>query len=136
MKNALGDALEDSLERAKWKHVAWQIEEAPSKLELIRSNVTDEKKRSKLNGLYKYINGNKAHIVNYDERKRTNKTYTNQVAESHIESVINARYKSSGKIQWMRKGAHNVLQIRAIITDKAWESRWQGAVLSALGVVV
>ena len=61
--------------------------------------------------------------------------YISEVAESHIESVINARHKSNGKMQWTREGAHNVLQIRAIITDKEWESRWQGAVLSALGAV-
>jgi transposase len=30
----------------------------------------------------------------------------------------------------------NVLQIRAIITNKEWENRWQGTVLSALGVTV
>ena len=52
-------------------------------------------------------------------------TYISEVAESHIESVINARHKSNGKMQWTREGAHNVLQIRAIITDKEWESRWQ-----------
>ena len=135
MKNALGDAFEDALEGAKWKLWHGKVDEALIKLELLKCNVTDEKKRSKLNGLYKYITSNKEHIVNYDERKRANKTYTSQVAESNIESVINARHKSSGKMQWPCEGAHNVLQIRAIITGKEWESRWQGAVLFALGAV-
>jgi hypothetical protein len=136
VKNALGDAFEDSLERAKWKLWHGKVEEALTKLELLKSNVTDEKKQSKLNGLYQYIKNNKEHIVNYDQRKKDNKTYTSQVAESHIESLINARHKSSGKMQWTRVGAHNVLQIRAIITNKEWENRWQGAVLSALGIAV
>jgi hypothetical protein len=35
-------------------------------------------------------------------------------------------------MQWTREGAHNVLQIRAVITSKKWENIWQGAVLSAL----
>lgn len=43
VKNALGDAFEDSLERAKWKLWHDKVEEALSKLELLRSNVTDEK---------------------------------------------------------------------------------------------
>jgi len=46
-------------------------------------NVTDEATRSKITGLYDYIHRNQAYIVNYDERKRANKTYTSQVAESH-----------------------------------------------------
>lgn len=131
-KNALGASFEEALERAKWKLWHGQVDEALSKLALLKDNVTDEKKQSKLNGLYKYIKSNRKYIVNYDERKRANKTYTSQVAESHIESMINARHKKSGKMQWSREGAHNVLQIRSIITSKEWGNRWQGAVLSAL----
>jgi hypothetical protein len=137
VKSALGDAFEDSLERAKWKLWHGKVDEALTKLELLKSNVTDEKKRSKLNGLYKYIKNNKERVVNYEQRKKANKTFTSQVVESHIESVINARHKrSSGKMQWTRVGAHNVLQIRAIITNKEWDNRWQGAVLSALSIAV
>jgi len=132
VKNALGASFEEALERAKWKLWHGQVDEALSKLALLKDNVTDEKKQSKLNGLYKYIKSNRKYIVNYDERKRANKTYTSQVAESHIESMINARHKKSGKMQWSREGAHNVLQIRSIITSKEWGNRWQGAVLSAL----
>jgi len=58
-----------------------------------------------------------------------------QVAESHIDSVLNARHKKTGKMQWSREGAHNVLQIRAEIISKGWPEQWQGAVLSALGAV-
>jgi predicted ArsR family transcriptional regulator len=136
VKNALGAGFEDSLERAKWKLWHGKVDEALKKLALLKRNVTDEKKRSKLNGLYQYIKSNKAYIVNYGERKRVNKTYTSQVAESHIESVINARHKRSGKMQWTREGAHNVLQIRAIMTNQEWDNKWQGAVLSALGIAV
>jgi hypothetical protein len=132
LKNALGDTFEDSLERAKWKLWHGKVNEALLKLDLLKGNITDEKKQSKLNELYKYIKCNREHIVNYDERKRANQTYTSSVAESHIEALINARHKSSGKMQWTRQGAHNVLQIRAIITSKKWENIWQGAVLSAL----
>ena len=33
--------------------------------------------------------------VNYGKREQQHKTYTSLVAESHIESIINARYKRS-----------------------------------------
>ncbi|MGA7953221.1 MAG: hypothetical protein WCA07_06830 [Gloeobacterales cyanobacterium] len=55
------------------------------------------------------------------------------MAESHIESFINARHKKSGKMRWSREGAHNVLPIRSEIISKDWPEQWQGAVLSALG---
>jgi len=76
---------------------------------------TDEATRSKITGLYDYIHRNQAYIVNYDERKRANKTYTSQVAESHIDSLINTRHKRTKKMQWTREGAHHVLQIRAMM---------------------
>jgi UDP-N-acetylmuramate-alanine ligase len=90
---------------------------------------------AKLQGLYDYIKQNKRYVVNYEERQQTHQTYTSQVAESHIDSVINARHKRTGKMQWTREGDHNVLQIRAMITNNEWERKWQQTVLSALGAV-
>ena len=98
------------------------------------TNVTDLTKRSKLKGLYDYLKRNQAYLVNYQEREQMNQTYTSQVAESHIESIINVRHKKSGKMQWTREGAHKVLQIRGLIASHEWGDRWQSAVLSALGV--
>lgn len=60
-----------------------------------------------------------AYIVNYEERQKAEKPFSSQVAESHVESLINARHKRSGKMQWTREGAHNVLQIRAEIASQA-----------------
>jgi hypothetical protein len=36
-------------------------------------------------------------------------------------------------MQWSREGAHQVLQIRAMMASREWESHWQETVLSALG---
>jgi len=86
-----------------------------------------------LRGRYDYIERNQAYIVNYDERATAHKTYTSQVAESHIDTLINARHKKTRKMQWSREGADNVLQIRATMASKEWVSKWQRTVLSALG---
>src|SRR5919108_1077699 len=67
--------------------------------------------------------------------KTRNQLYTSQVAESHIDTLINARHKRTKKMQWTREGAHHVLQIRAMMASEEWESKYQGAVLSALGAV-
>jgi len=54
-------------------------------------------KRKKLD-LYDYLNRNQAYLINYQEREQQGHTYTSQVAESHIESIINARHNKSGKM--------------------------------------
>ena len=132
-QNALGEALEASLERATWTLWHGKAEEALAKLALLRNNITDEAQKSKMTGLYNYIDRNQAYIINYDERATTHQTYTSQVAESHIDTLINARHKRTGKMQWSREGADNVLQIRATMASKEWVSKWQSTVLSALG---
>jgi hypothetical protein len=133
VQNALGEAFAASLERAKWKLWHGKAQEALAKLALLRNNITDEAQKSKMTGLYNYIERNQAYIVNYDERATTHQTYTSQVAESHIDTLINARHKRTGKMQWSREGADNVLQIRATMASNEWASKWQSTVLSALG---
>lgn len=135
VKNALGQAFEQSLESAKWKLWHGEADEALLKLTLLCDNITDEETRSKIKGLHDYLQRNRAYLVNYNERDLANKTYTSQVAESHIDSIINARHKKTGKMQWTREGAHNVLQIRAMIVSNEWDAKWQSPVLSALGAV-
>jgi hypothetical protein len=99
---------------------------------LLRDNLTDEGYRSKLTGLYEYLHRNQAYLVNYDAREQANQTYISQVAESHIEALMNARHKRMKKMQWTREGAHRVLQIRAMMASDEWESKCQDAVLLAL----
>ena len=94
------------------------------------------KQRERLLGLYRYLEDNRSYLVNYEQRKQTGQVFTSKTAESHVESSINARHKRSGKMQWNRETAHNVLQIRAKMASNEWHNQWQGAVLSALGVVV
>jgi len=134
VRNALSEPKASSLDSVKWKLWHGKAPEALTNLVLLRDNVTDEAKQSKLTGLYDYIHRNQSYLVNYHSRDQSNQTYTSQVAESHIESIINARHKRTGKMQWTREGAHNVLQIRAKMASNEWNKQWQGNVLSALGV--
>lgn len=134
VRSALEDGLNDSLESIKWSLWQGQSTEALSRLELLITNITNSKKRQKLQGLYDYLGRNQDYLVNYGERERKHQTYTSQVAESHIESIINARHKKRGKMQWTREGAHNVLQIRGQLISNQWSHHWQSVVLSALGV--
>src|SRR2546426_12347565 len=77
-----------------------------------------------------------ATFLHYASRRGASWRYTtSQVAESHIDALINVRHKRTKKMQWTRAGAHHVLQIRAMMASDEWESKSQGAVLSALGAV-
>lgn len=51
------------------------------------------------------------------------------MAESHIDSMINTRHKRKQKRQWTRQGAHNVLQIKAMMASNEWKENWLGVVL-------
>ncbi len=95
--------------------------EALEKLEILRQQVTDKKQRSKLKGLQDYLQRNQQYLINYDQRQQSNQTFTSQVAESHIDTVINARHKRDGKMQWSREGANSVLQIRAAVISAEWQ---------------
>lgn len=132
VKNALGEAFEKSLDSAKWTLWHGESEEALTKLKLLQDNITDDAKQSKIKVLHDYLKNNLAYLINYDKRDNSGKAYTSQVAESHIDSLINARHKRKRKMQWTREGAHNVLQIRAKMASKEWNDRWQDTVLEAL----
>ena len=134
VRGAVDGELKETLERVKWTLWHGQSDKALTKLKMLMTNITDPQKHSKLKGLYDYLERNQAYLVNYEAREQENQTYTSQVAEAHIESMINARHKKSGKMQWTREGAHKVLQIRGLIASNEWNNRWQCAVLLALNV--
>ena len=127
--NALGENFSESLEKAKWSLWHGNVDESLQKLTLIQDNITDEQKRSRLKGLQDYLENKRDYLINYDAREKANKAFTSQVAESHIDSIINARHKRKQKMQWTREGAHNVLQIRALMASNKWEEQWLEYVL-------
>ena len=136
MKNALEAEFEEALESSKWTLWHGNIQKTLTKLAEVQASLEDKKQQSKLTGLYEFIQRNQAYIVNYEQRRQSELIFTSQTAESHVESLINARHKRSGKMQWNRESAHNVLQIRAKIASNEWDYQWQGTVLSALGLAV
>ncbi|MGA7936394.1 MAG: hypothetical protein WCA35_22760 [Kovacikia sp.] len=136
VRGAVEEAFQETWEPVKWSLWHGKSAEALSKLKILMTNVTDTKKRKKLEGPYDYLKRNHDYLVNYEGPEEQKQMYTSQVAESHIESIINARHKWSGKMQWTREGEHNVLQIRGKIIGNEWSDQWQEPVMAALGAVV
>src|SRR4028118_470944 len=110
--NGLGEGFEQSLDSAKWTLWHGEGQAALTNLKLLQANITDNAKQSLIEGLHDYLKNNLTYLTNYEQRDNLGKAYTSQVAESHIDSLINARHKRKRKMQWTRQGAHNVSQIR------------------------
>ena len=103
-------------------------------LQQLKTNPNATLLKSKINGIYSYINSNKEYISDYNSKAKNGKPYTSQVAESTVEHLINDRHKRNQKMQWSRTGAHNVLQIRSSMTSGRWDIEWQDAVFEAIKV--
>jgi len=116
------------------KNLIWngKIDAGLEMLLMLKNGISQEEDKTKINGLYIYLNRNKEYIVNYNERAKNELPYTSQVAESTVEHLINDRHKRNQKMQWTRDGVHNVLQIRALMASNQWESVWQDAVFEAI----
>ena len=71
-----------------------------------------------------YLKNNKDILTNYEEKKTTNKPFTSQVAESTVENLVNSRCRQTGKMQWLRKGAHALLQVRSAHYCKSFNKVW------------
>ena len=127
--NALGETFTKSLDSAKWSLWHGKIDDALGKIALLRDNISDDKKQTKLTSLHDYLKNNRDYLVNYDQREKAGLAYTSQVAESHIDTIINTRHKKKQKMQWTRVGAHNVLQIRASMISNEWCDNWLDLVL-------
>ena len=132
VKNALDESFEESLDSAKWSLWHGEAEDALRKIGFIRESIIDNKERSKLKKLQEYLENNRDYLVNYNKREEANKTFTSQVAESHIDTLINDRHKRKQIMQWTQEGAHNVLQIRALMASNKWEEGWLDIALAAL----
>lgn len=127
-----GESQRKYLESAKWELWHGHVEKALAKLKLLSEPPTEQEQQNKIQKLYYYLQENQEYLVNYDQKKQSQQPYTSQVAESHINSLINDRHKKDGKMQWTREGAHQILQIRAMMASQEWEDQWLENVLPAL----
>ncbi len=108
---------------AKWKLWHGKPNDAIEKLKKLKNQHEGDAATKSLDELISYISNNIDSIVNYQNRQQEKLSFTSQLAESSINSVINDRQKNK-KMQWTRKGAHNILQIRTSIFSKEFNSDW------------
>ena len=93
-----------------------------------------EKFLKKLSLLKNYIKSNQSKIVNYEERKEKGLSFTSNLAESTVESLINQRCKGQQHMRWSREGLDPLLQLRAAITSNDWNANWKTAVSNTISI--
>lgn len=113
--------INEQLSGAKWYLWNGLPNKAIERLQSIRDNLKNDKKRQeKVQLLLTYIENNANFIVNYQKRKDAGLIFTSQMAESTVESLINQRCKGQQHMRWSRDGLHALLQIRAAVNSNDW----------------
>jgi hypothetical protein len=118
----LRDPVVRALERLKWSLWHGNVYKAFQKLtDLVMdldaavattSNGTAQKLLKAVEEFYTYIERNRAFIPNYGERYRYGERISTGFVESTVNQVISRRFCKKQQMQWTKRGAHLLLQMR------------------------
>lgn len=122
---AIPDKYSELFNKVKWHLWHGKPDTSLMRLEQLKDLFEDSSIISKLNKLSNYITNNRQGIVNYRARKKLGLSYTSNVAECTVNTLINERQKGKKKMLWTREGAHNILQIRASSFSNSWKDDWK-----------
>jgi hypothetical protein len=132
---AEGTRLLADLERIKWRlwhgdiHRALEeihdLEDEVDGLKLAYSNLG--RFRRAMHEFVVYIAENASSVINYGERFRTGERISTAFVESTVNTVIGKRFAKKQQMQWTRRRAHLLLQMRTRALDgtlRATFERW------------
>ena len=125
LKSQLPSQYQNFIDSAKTELWYGRSDLALSILEKFQEELKSDDYKKKVENFSAYIKGNVEYIVDYSNRDKDGLIYTSHIAESTVEHYINQRFKKKQKMQWKRKNAHAVLQVRASIVDKSWDTIWK-----------
>jgi hypothetical protein len=119
------------IESGKWHLWHGNVFQALKQLEFIEVDLEsaifqsrDEatrKLRQAVKEFYTYIDRNRAFIPNYGERYRNGERISTGFVESAVNQVISKRMAKKQQMQWSRRGAHLLLQVRTRVLNGEWE---------------
>jgi len=69
-------------------------------------------------GLQAYIANNEDALIDYGQRYRAGKPISTSRAEGTVNQLVNARMNKQRQMRWSSRGAHRVLQVRAVVLDR------------------
>jgi hypothetical protein len=121
------------IESGKWYLWHGNVFQALKQLEFIEVDLesaifqsrdeTTRKLRQAVKEFYTYIDRNRAFIPNYGERYRNGERISTGFVESAVNQVISKRMVKKQQMQWSRRGAHLLLQVRT----RGLNGEWEGA---------
>jgi hypothetical protein len=111
------DTLEDIVLRLE----AWDEDEDGNPQEQPVSAAITRMRRY-VEELTTYIANNAAYIVNYGERYRHGERISTGFVESTVSQVVSKRMVKQQQMQWTKKGAHLLLQVRTQVLNDDWEA--------------
>jgi len=126
------ETQKNKFEKAKWHLWHGNVDYSLLRLSQVKESIKDEKQIKKLDKLMGYIETNRSNIVNYRLRQQKGLTFTSQLAESTVESLINRRCKGQQHMRWTRKGVHPLLQVRALVASNNWRINWLEKIMGAM----
>lgn len=85
-----------------------------------------QKLRKALKEFDQYITSNRGRIPNYGERWRNEETIATGFVESAVNQIISKRFVKKQQMQWTKKGAHLLLQVRTQVLDDRLEETFSG----------
>ena len=83
------------------------------------------KLRKALDEFDTYIVVNQPLIPNYGERWRNKKAIATGFVESAVNQIVSKRFSKKQQMQWTKKGAHLVLQMRTRVLDERLEDTFR-----------
>ena len=72
-----------------------------------------------------YITNNAGFIPNYGERYRHGERISTGFVESTVNQVVSKRMVKKQQMQWSKRGAHLLLQIRTRVLNGDWEATFR-----------
>jgi len=118
------------------KHYLWHgnVVRARDKLERLHDLLDQEgiagengpKLRKALDEFDTYIVANQPLIPNYGERWRNEETIATGFVESAVNQIVSKRFVKKQQMQWTKKGAHLLLQMRTQVLDERLEATFRG----------
>lgn len=133
--SVLTGGFQEELKSAKWKLWHGKKEECCAKLNVMIPKIEDEKIKKRIMQLKQYLENNFDILVNYEERKNNKLPFTSNVAESTVENLVNSRCRQTGKMKWLRDGAHALLQIRCANYCQSFNQIWDYVVPKLLPAI-
>lgn len=110
----------------KWKLWHGQIFRALRQLERMTNDFATLREKGDLSAtrllhlalpLLTYVRSNQSAIINYGARYRSGRRIASSLAESAVNSLVARRMVKKQQMQWSKRGAHLLLQVRAAVLN-------------------